>query len=277
MSESESVARAEAPRTCETLTREIRALELPPGVPVLVHTRLSSLGWVCGGAPTLVRALIQALAPVGTLVMPAFSSGMTEPRHWRNPAVPEEWWPTIRAEMPAYDPELTPVERLGVTPPLFARWPGTLRSGHPCSSFAARGPLAPEVVGRHALEDSLGEDGPLGALDRLGAWVLFLGTGWETCTAFHLGEARWGGRPWLDEGSPLLQEGERVWREYRNRDYDSSRFGEIGAAFEASEDSPVRVGRVGSALVRSFPLSVAAAFAETWMGENLEPGSGSRD
>jgi aminoglycoside 3-N-acetyltransferase len=34
----------------------------------MVHTRMSALGWLVGGSETVVRALLQALGPDGTLM-----------------------------------------------------------------------------------------------------------------------------------------------------------------------------------------------------------------
>jgi aminoglycoside 3-N-acetyltransferase len=69
------------------------------------HSSLSSIGWVCGGAGAVIQALEASLGKDGTLVMPAFSGGMTEPSHWQSPPVPDTWWETIRTSTPLYDPD----------------------------------------------------------------------------------------------------------------------------------------------------------------------------
>src|SRR5262245_9213196 len=104
---------AAGPMTVESLAADLARLGVPAGGTVLVHTRMSALGWVCGAEQAVVDALTAALGPTGTLVMPAFSGQLTEPRHWRHPPVPEAWWPTIRASMPAFDAWLTPTRYLG--------------------------------------------------------------------------------------------------------------------------------------------------------------------
>ena len=50
------------------LARELAALGLRPGAVALVHCRMSALGTVVGGAETVVRALLEAVGPDGTLV-----------------------------------------------------------------------------------------------------------------------------------------------------------------------------------------------------------------
>jgi aminoglycoside 3-N-acetyltransferase len=50
------------------LARDLRKLGLKPGGVAMVHCRMSALGWVVGGAETVVRALLDALGPDGTLM-----------------------------------------------------------------------------------------------------------------------------------------------------------------------------------------------------------------
>jgi aminoglycoside 3-N-acetyltransferase len=50
------------------LARDLENLGLGPGGVAMVHCRMSALGWVVGGAETVVRALLDALGPDGTLM-----------------------------------------------------------------------------------------------------------------------------------------------------------------------------------------------------------------
>ena len=43
------------------------------GQTIMVHTSLSSLGFVCGGAQTVIEALIECVGENGTLMMPSQS------------------------------------------------------------------------------------------------------------------------------------------------------------------------------------------------------------
>jgi aminoglycoside 3-N-acetyltransferase len=74
----------------------------------MVHSSLSRLGYVVGGAHTLVLALLAAIGSEGTLVMPTHSGDLTDPAGWMHPPVPEAWWAALRDQMPAYDQALTP-------------------------------------------------------------------------------------------------------------------------------------------------------------------------
>ena len=50
------------------LVDELRRLGVRPGAVLMVHARVSALGWVVGGTGTIVLALLDALGPDGTLM-----------------------------------------------------------------------------------------------------------------------------------------------------------------------------------------------------------------
>src|SRR4051794_16906227 len=95
---------------------------------VMVHSSLSTLGFVCGGAHTVVQALLDVIGPDGTLMMPTHSGGLSDPAAWGDPPVPETWWETIRATMPAFDATLTPMRSMGAIVDCFRHVPGVRRS-----------------------------------------------------------------------------------------------------------------------------------------------------
>src|SRR5690606_25891005 len=103
------------------------------------HASLKSLGWVCGAQVAVVEALLDALGPEGTLVVPTHTSNNTDPAGWENPPVPKSWWDTIRLQTPPFDPLVTPGSHMGAISECVRRWPGANRSNHPCVSFAAIG------------------------------------------------------------------------------------------------------------------------------------------
>ncbi|MEV1021659.1 AAC(3) family N-acetyltransferase [Streptomyces sp. NPDC050264] len=244
--------------TRASLAWDLRALGVRTGETLLVHSSLSSLGWVNGGQIAVVQALLDALGETGTLVVPTESGDLSDPATWSDPPVPEEWCETVRATMPVYDPRTTPTRSVGVIPETVRSWPGALRSAHPLTSFAALGPRAAEIVQGHVAECRLGERSPLGRLEERGARVLMLGTGYGTCTCFHLAEYRVPHRT-EDAGRP----GPAGWEHVTEVAVSADRFDELGAAFE--RDVAVVLGRVGAAQARLFPLGDAVSYAEKWL------------
>jgi aminoglycoside 3-N-acetyltransferase len=244
--------------TRDTVCTQLRALGVTPGETLLVHSSLSSLGWVCGGALAVVQGLLDVLGPEGTLVVPTQTGDLSDPALWSRPPVPEEWWKTIRAAMPAYDPLVTPSRGVGVIPETVRTWPGSSRSAHPQTSFAAIGPHARTILDGHAPDCRLGEKSPLARLEAMGARVLLLGAGYGTCTSFHLAEYRIPA-PRVRVGRP----GPAGWEVVTEVAISSDRFDELGRDFE--RDRTVVRGKVGAAGVRLFPVADAVAYAERWL------------
>ncbi|KAF7585650.1 hypothetical protein BBP40_010353 [Aspergillus hancockii] len=218
--------------TQSSLKTDLLKLGLKPGDTILLHSSLSSIGWIPGGAETLLKVLLSILTPTGTLVVPTHTGDNSDPADWHHPPVPEEWWPTIRATMPAYDPRITRTRGMGVLPEMLRRWPGALRSAHPQTSFAAVGAKAELITGDHALDCKMGERSPLARLEGIGARVLLLGVGFERCSAFHLAEYRIPGRRVGEEGFAAFVRGQRQWVVVRDVSVDDGDFGEIGADLE---------------------------------------------
>jgi aminoglycoside 3-N-acetyltransferase len=92
------------PRTVDSLAADFSALGMRPGMTVIVHSSMRSIGWICGGPVAVILALERILTPEGTLVMPAHSGDLSDPAKWQYPPVPESWWQPIRDTMPAFDP-----------------------------------------------------------------------------------------------------------------------------------------------------------------------------
>jgi len=258
------------PFTVESLTADLRALGVAPGSTLLVHSSMSSIGYVAGGAHAVVLALLDAVGPDGTLVVPTHSSDLSDPGHWVNPPVPDAWWPVIRAEAPAYDPDLTTTVGMGAVADTVRRVPGARRSAHPTDSMCAIGPDGEWITAHHALEDGLGDSSPLARLYETGADVLLLGVGHANNTSLHLAEVRAGTQGTTPDGAPVLVDGERQWVPYEVVDVRTDDFTAVGAAL--GDAGIERLGTVGRATSRLLGVRPMVDFAQDWFATH-RPGS----
>ena len=250
-----------------TLARDLAALGLRPGDTLLIHASLRAVGWVCGGAADVVRALADAVGEAGTIVVPAQTPQNRDPSRWTDPAVPPQWWPALREGLPSFDPQVSPCREMGLVAETVRTWPGASRSRHPQVSFAGIGPRAAELLAVHDLDSQLGERSPLAALEAAGARTLLLGVGYDRCTAFHLAEYRVPDPPRREHACVIATESGPRWQRYLGHALDASDFGRLGADLEAQTSMVLR-GRVGGAEARLLPIREVVAFAASWLPRN---------
>jgi aminoglycoside 3-N-acetyltransferase len=264
--EERSIAAGAAPVTRPSLAADLGRLGVRPGSVLLAHSSLSALGWVCGGAQAVVEALLGALGPDGTLVVPTHTNGNSEPSVWQHPPVPEDWWPVIRETMPAYDPAITPARGIGVVVEVARTWPGARRSDHPQDSFAAIGPRAETITAGHALDSGFGERSPLARIYDLDGDVLLMGVDHGSNTSMHLAEHRVPSPPREPYGAAVMTPEGRRWVTWEDVVADERDFEELGAAFDAT--GTVTVGRVGAGEARLMRQRELVDFAVGWMREH---------
>ena len=259
------------PITTGSLVSDLHSLGVEAGQTVLVHSSLSSLGWVCGGAPAVVDALQRAVGERGTVVMPTHSPGNRDPANMNHPPVPEAWYELIREQMPPYRPSVTPTQGMGAIPECFRSYPDVRRSAHPQHSFAARGAEADFVTDGHSYDYSFGEESPLARVYDLDGKLLFLGTSHAANTSLHLAEYRAA----LDidterRASAVLVDGKREWVHWEELAFDDADFAECGAAFEREHPDGFESGRVGGANAKLLPQQSLVDFAVDWFESNRE-------
>ena len=247
------------PRTEAGLRQDLVAIGVTPGMTLMVHSSLRSIGWVVGGAPTVVRALLHMLGDRGTLVMPASTPHCADPATWSSPRLPEPWLPEVREHLPIFDARTTPTSR-GAICETFRTWPDTLRSDHPVESICALGVAASTITGEHPLAFSEGPGGPFEKLYDLDCRVLLLGVGFNRCTALHFAESLLHQRRVKTLRFPVLEDGHRVWKEVPNvGDDNDTHFPAIGHEFASA--GGVRQGTIGDARSMLFPMRGLVDFA----------------
>ncbi len=244
------------------LVSQLGRLGVKDGMILEVHSSLSSIGYVIGGAETAVDALMETVGEQGTLVVPLQVSSNSEPASWSNPPLARNLWDKLRENTPGFDPLASEYDYMGSIPRNLARRPGCLFSSHPSCAFGAWGKYAKMITHRQPLDFALSEQSPLGQLYQLPSYILLIGVGYERCTGMHLAEYRSNVRPVMLTGG-AVRSGQQRWRKYLEIDLNSDEFAEIGAAME--EKKMVTVGHVGSAVSRLFKFSEAVDFATSYL------------
>lgn len=118
--------------TTAELVADLGRLGVPRGATVLVHSSLSRLGHVEGGAEAVIDALLEAVGPAGTVLFPTLTGTERD-----GPDCP-----------PVIDVRSTPCWT-GRIPETARQRPGAVRSLHPTHSIAALGAAAERFAAGH--------------------------------------------------------------------------------------------------------------------------------
>ena len=256
------------PNTITSLKRDFEALGVKSGAIIIMHSSLSKIGWTVGGLVSVIRAIMQTITPEGTLVMPTFTTGNSEPSKWQHPSVPKSWWDLIRKEMPAFEPQITPTRGIGKIVESFRNWPGVLRSNHPMSSFAAWGKNAKFIIENHELIDDLGEGSPISRLYELDGQILLIGVTHENNTSIHLAEYRssFPGKRKTITGSAIMVNNQQKWVEWEELELNSDDFAQLGKDFESKIN--YKPGKIGMAESRLVSVRAIVDFGVEWLKKN---------
>lgn len=264
MSEKSLIEATKKINTVDSIYNGLLKIGVKNGDVLLVHSSLSSLGWVCGAEQALLMALLKSVGEDGTLVMPTQTGYISDPAEWQFPPVPKDWWQDIYENMPAFDINLSKTRGMGCTAELFRTLPETMRSNHPQVSFAAKGKYAKEITSNHPLTPQFGMDSPLGKMYDLNAKVLLLGVDYDSCTSFHLAEALNDKMPRVKMGTAIMENGKRTWKWFEDFDYNSDDdFKELGTEFEKTGN--VTIDKIGNAECKLFDIKPAVQFGKEWL------------
>lgn len=157
--------------TKERIVEDLRRLGLRRGDVVVFHSSLKSIGYVEGGADTVIDASLEAVGPEGTVMVPTFTFSFAG-----------------AGSMP-FHPAKTP-SRVGLITDVFWRRPDARRSRHPTHSVAAIGRYAEYLTAGHENTSAFSKHGPWGKLVELNGYVMLLGVGFNVCSFFHAVEDR---------------------------------------------------------------------------------------
>lgn len=207
------------------LVRHLLQLGVRAGGVLLVHAAFSKVKPVEGGPRGLIDALLAAVSPEGTLVMPSMTDDDDDP----------------------FDVARTPCHAMGVVADTFWRMDGVLRSDSP-HAFAASGPAAAMITAPHPVDVPHGPDSPVGRVHALDGQVLLLGVGQDADTTVHLAENVAGVSYRRPATATVLIDGRPTRYHYREVDHCCENFALMDAWLESR--GLQRRGTVGHAEAR---------------------------
>jgi aminoglycoside N3'-acetyltransferase len=144
------------------IEKDLKKLGLKKGDTIFLHSSLKSIGYVEGGAPTVIDAIIGVLGSSGTLIVPTYS-------------LKKSMYKTCLDRKYIFDPR-TAATQLGIIPATFLRYPGVRRSVHPTHSVSAVGKNARYITeAHHRASSTFGHDSPWDRLMNLDGKILAIG------------------------------------------------------------------------------------------------------
>ena len=226
-----------------TVVEQLRGLGIPRGCVLLVHTAFSVTGPIEGGPDGLIDALLEAIGPEGTLVMPSWTDDDDE----------------------VFDPAAYEVDdHLGVVADEFWQRAGAVRGTHPFA-VAALGPRADEVAGAPFVLPPHAPGSGIAKVHDLDGWVLLLGVDHDGDTTIHLGELMADVPYRVPHFITVLEDGEPKRIDYGENDHCCQNFVWVGDWLRArglQRESVVGYGRAQLARARDIVTTVVEELAE---------------
>jgi aminoglycoside 3-N-acetyltransferase len=195
------------------LAEHARSIGVAPGDVLMVHASVRAVGEVAGGPDEIHLALKDALTPAGTLMMYASCPRYFDEVGRGNLTADQER--EILEKLPAFDPLTARSARdNGALVELLRTYPGTLATPH-VARFVAWGRHAKALTKAPSWDYAFGRGSALERLLDLDGKILLLGSDLDTVTFLHYAEhiAELPDKRVTRFKVPVLENGQRVWRE----------------------------------------------------------------
>jgi aminoglycoside 3-N-acetyltransferase len=149
----------------------LKASGIKEGDVVMLHSSLTSLGFVEGGAPAVIDAFLSSIGNSGTLMMPSFPASGFNFDHL--------------SEEKVFDARNTP-SKTGIISETFRKMTGVKRSLHPTDPVVAFGPKAEYLTGEHFGQlTPYSEKSPFLKLCELNGKIILMGVDLNSLTNLH--------------------------------------------------------------------------------------------
>ena len=249
----------------ECVTRFIEA-GIASGDTLMVHASLKAVGWISGGANTVVDALLQTIGPSGTLIVPAQYTANLEPGLLDQPVDPQVA-KALRESQPPFRGKATHLSTMGALTTTVLLDERSKVSDHPTMALAALGKHAKWITSEHPISPAFGAQSPYAKAVELNAKVLLIGVDASCLSVMHTAQVQTNSLPWcihtMSIGTPEAPTRTQVL-DYA---YTSADFIAIANAY--AKDNVVQTSRLGNAAAVCYETKTLIPFAKAWMERNL--------
>jgi aminoglycoside 3-N-acetyltransferase len=153
------------------IRNKLSGLGINSGDTIMLHSSLSKIGYVDGGAQTVINALRTIVGETGTIMMPAF------------PGVGFNY--DYLKTSPVFSLDNSP-SKMGVITETFRKLPGVKRSLHPTDSVVALGPQSEFLTDTHFGQlTPYNLNSPFYKLCQLNGKIILLGVDFNSLTNLH--------------------------------------------------------------------------------------------
>lgn len=164
------ITRNEIDEKC--ILNDLKRIGVKRGDTLFVHSSLKNIGYVKGGADTIINALQATIGDTGTLIMPCLSFQILSEK--------------INNKQKIFNPKTEP-SCVGIISETFRKKPGVYRSVHPTHSICACGKYAKWITQDHEKCNTIfGIGSPWYKLMDINTKILGLGVGLGYITFYHV-------------------------------------------------------------------------------------------
>jgi aminoglycoside 3-N-acetyltransferase len=232
------------------------------GDAVVLHGSLKAVGWISGGANTVVDALLSLVGPEGTVIVAAQYTANLDPGLLETRLDPQTVT-VLRTTQPPFRGKATHLPTMGSLTTAVQLDERSRMSNHPTCAVLALGKHAKWLTADHPLTPAFGEGSPYAKAQELNAKLVLIGVEYAVVSALHTVQVATKTLPWCIHSAAQGSVESPTRSYYLDYAYTCEAFDSIGFAYESTH--PVKKTPLGKAVVRCLPLRPFLAFAKTWM------------
>ena len=247
------------------LIEQFKQLGICNGMTIEVIGSIDNMGFIAGGAQTVIDALIETVGYNGTILMPFNCVGNTEPSTWINPIINPEQVSEIRDKLPPFNPKESETLNNGKLIDNLRRRDGIIVSYHPNRSYVAWGKYSKLLCNSQPLNFAYSYNSPANKLYELKGYTLLIGVDYDNSTSLLFSQ-------YLNDLAPIGlncammdNQGKNEYTKFLDIDFDYNIIQKAGEILE--KNNIVKILNIGNAKCKLYPFDIALTFTSKYIQE----------